>query len=433
MCNDVIDVWKSHTNIASCKIEISHCFHHDNSWVFCGLEELRQKQGLLWIMGSANERMRYQNNGSSRWLRPYPEWYPQKNVIFPQLSLNDWMISNSLCPIDAIWRHRSESTLAQVMACCLTAPSHYMNQCWLTISKVQTSQGPMSWNVCVLDFYWLFWIILYVDIVLFFLSDKAGWAARWLVVLTSHYGGKMARARRFKLCLLLSWGCLLLVFYSCLVTLWQFRFYEGTFCRNCHHIMEHYLINPRTRCVAGDVDVRDPQHLHDLVYEHYDLMIMVVTRPGSFETRSVLRRTVLAETSLRMNHVFLLGQPMDKEMQLRMYAESRQYGDIVQQSFLDHYYSLTNKTQMGLHWVVEHCRQAQFILKVDEDVFFNITRMMASINNIIGNQNYLYGSCLFHSAPYRDPASPYYISYEVFPFSEYPPFAEDLLMWYPCQ
>ena len=29
----------------------------------------------------------------------------------------------------------SESTLAQVMACCLTAPSHYLNQCWLIISE----------------------------------------------------------------------------------------------------------------------------------------------------------------------------------------------------------------------------------------------------------------------------------------------------------
>ena len=31
----------------------------------------------------------------------------------------------------AIWRHKSGSTLAQVMACFLVAPSHYLNQCWL--------------------------------------------------------------------------------------------------------------------------------------------------------------------------------------------------------------------------------------------------------------------------------------------------------------
>ena len=39
-------------------------------------------------------------------------------------------------PSDAIWWHKSMSTLAQVMAWCLTAPSHYLNQCWLIISRV---------------------------------------------------------------------------------------------------------------------------------------------------------------------------------------------------------------------------------------------------------------------------------------------------------
>ena len=41
---------------------------------------------------------------------------------------------NSLWPSDAIWHHRSRSTLGQVMACCLTAPTHYLTQCWLIIS-----------------------------------------------------------------------------------------------------------------------------------------------------------------------------------------------------------------------------------------------------------------------------------------------------------
>ena len=44
---------------------------------------------------------------------------------------------NLLCPNDATWRHGSTSTLIQVMACCLMAPSHYLNQCWLIFSKVQ--------------------------------------------------------------------------------------------------------------------------------------------------------------------------------------------------------------------------------------------------------------------------------------------------------
>ena len=44
---------------------------------------------------------------------------------------------NSLRPSDAIWRQRSGWTLAQVRACCLTAPSHYLNQYWLIICEVQ--------------------------------------------------------------------------------------------------------------------------------------------------------------------------------------------------------------------------------------------------------------------------------------------------------
>ena len=41
---------------------------------------------------------------------------------------------NSLWPSDAIWWQRSGSILTEViMACCLTAPRHYLNQCWLRI------------------------------------------------------------------------------------------------------------------------------------------------------------------------------------------------------------------------------------------------------------------------------------------------------------
>ena len=73
---------------------------------------------------------------------------------------------NSLWLSDTIWRHKSGSTLAQVMACCLTAPSHYLNQCWLIISKVQwhssecnftkipqPSVTEISWKITYLKFH----------------------------------------------------------------------------------------------------------------------------------------------------------------------------------------------------------------------------------------------------------------------------------------
>ena len=43
-------------------------------------------------------------------------------------------VVNSLWPSVTIWLYRSGSTMAHIMTCCLTAPSHYTNQCWLIIS-----------------------------------------------------------------------------------------------------------------------------------------------------------------------------------------------------------------------------------------------------------------------------------------------------------
>ena len=43
---------------------------------------------------------------------------------------------NILEPSHVIWQQRSRSTLARVIVCCLTAISHYLNQCWLIIIRV---------------------------------------------------------------------------------------------------------------------------------------------------------------------------------------------------------------------------------------------------------------------------------------------------------
>ena len=56
---------------------------------------------------------------------------------------------NKLRPSDTRWWHKSESTLAQIMACCLASSSHYLNQCWLIMSKVlgHFPEGNFTGNV----------------------------------------------------------------------------------------------------------------------------------------------------------------------------------------------------------------------------------------------------------------------------------------------
>ena len=63
-------------------------------------------------------------------------------------------------PSGAIWRHRYGSRMAQIMAFCLTAPSHYLKECWLIISNVlwhsseviivRRSYSEKTYYICVL-------------------------------------------------------------------------------------------------------------------------------------------------------------------------------------------------------------------------------------------------------------------------------------------
>ena len=75
----------------------------------------------------------------------------EQNLSFP-LRANSWWCN------DVTWRYRSGSTLAQVMAWCLIAPSHYLNQWWLIIQAfggihlLAVSKGGlmnMICNICV--------------------------------------------------------------------------------------------------------------------------------------------------------------------------------------------------------------------------------------------------------------------------------------------
>ena len=71
-------------------------------------------------------------------------WPQSRNILSAASEELRWWFSlmwcqviiNSLWHSDAIWHHRYGSTLVQVMDCCLTAPSHYLNQWWCIIAGV---------------------------------------------------------------------------------------------------------------------------------------------------------------------------------------------------------------------------------------------------------------------------------------------------------
>ena len=108
--------------------------------------QVRELLGVLWLTGlilglcPANERCCYKVMPS---LIGWAQTQNQPWLSYDwRCALRHWHVdgsvqgcSNSIA--SAIWQQGSRSTLVQVMACCRTAPSHYLNQCWLIIIEVQ--------------------------------------------------------------------------------------------------------------------------------------------------------------------------------------------------------------------------------------------------------------------------------------------------------
>ena len=98
---------------------------------------------------------------SQHWIRQWFGVILHKAITWPKVDWDlpmpyvitdpQWVIS--LWPSDVIWWQGSRSTLAQVMACCLMATSHYLNQCWLIISEVLWHSPDSNFTERIKDIY----------------------------------------------------------------------------------------------------------------------------------------------------------------------------------------------------------------------------------------------------------------------------------------
>ena len=108
-------------------------------------------------------------------------------------------------------------------------------------------------------------------------------------------------------------------------------------------------------------------------------LMYIFTRPAAFPTRNKIRQTWGRTDLFRDIHgrvLFLLGSTNDKKVQQSIENENKRYRDIVQKDFLDTYLNLTFKGIMAAEWITEFCSNAKYIIKVDDDVFVNVFKMI---------------------------------------------------------
>ncbi|KAL3855099.1 hypothetical protein ACJMK2_014328 [Sinanodonta woodiana] len=140
----------------------------------------------------------------------------------------------------------------------------------------------------------------------------------------------------------------------------------------------NYTFYPLT--INSTYIINNPNICKDV--KNLTFLIMVHTAVPHFYQRQALRET-WANPRLLKSHssriLFLLGRKENETVQRTLETESKQFQDIVQGDFIDDYHNLTHKGVLGYRWITEYCQNAKFILKIDDDVFVNIFRVIHTL------------------------------------------------------
>ncbi|KAK3105689.1 hypothetical protein FSP39_003445 [Pinctada imbricata] len=167
----------------------------------------------------------------------------------------------------------------------------------------------------------------------------------------------------------------------------------------------------------------NPSHICDK--SSLKVLFIVKSAPGNFRLREAVRNSWGSEAINEGNKiVFSLGLPKDKKVQSAIDQEMNDRKDILQSTFMDSYFNLTQKSIHGIQWIAAFCPKAEFVVMVDDDVIINFHRLMSFFNNLSPTEarELLTGYVVnFPSGPIRW-ASKWAISRDVYPFPCYPPY-----------
>ena len=116
------------------------------------------------------------------------------------------------------------------------------------------------------------------------------------------------------------------------------------------------------------------------------LLVLIKSEPKSIARRKLVRTTWGRYKDIKETHhfkkLFLIGNVKSKELQAFVSEEEKVFGDIIRGDFVDTFYNLSEKAEVGFEWSFKHC-SFEYLLETDDDVFINIPLILQKINDQI--------------------------------------------------
>lgn len=167
-----------------------------------------------------------------------------------------------------------------------------------------------------------------------------------------------------------------------------------------HHDFE-YVRNPVNACVETKPEI----------------LFVVLSAPGNFELRERIRNGDIGEyvrtTFNGAKLLFFTGAfPCNAnatKLQTKLSDEYHNFGDIVQEDFLDVFQNLRLKAVSMLRWTFTYCSDVKYVIRMDDDVVVNVptivkvmaTKLQQYSDFVVGSVRDDWRSSRRRSIPYR--------------------------------
>ena len=116
----------------------------------------------------------------------------------------------------------------------------------------------------------------------------------------------------------------------------------------------------------------------------------IFNKVNAFDKRTAIRKTWgNKEKFPKLKIAFLVGQSTDDNINNQVQEEALIYGDIIVGSFIDSLRNLSFKSVMAWQWINQECKNADYILKIDDDTVLVTFNFMNFIDSLKANQKNL--------------------------------------------
>lgn len=143
------------------------------------------------------------------------------------------------------------------------------------------------------------------------------------------------------------------------------------------------------------------------------VLAVVMISASFFEKRQVIRSTwantqLLDDPLYDLRVIFAVGWWRNETSGVneKIRKEAERFNDILQEDYLESYYNITIKVIGALKFVTEHCRNVDFVLRINDDMVpqpRNLVKFMNKLKSDNGNQveNLILGNILGNAPPIR--------------------------------